>query len=110
MATESEHDKNASIRKHTFPGAVGAAGIALILPLLASQALQAEPIDATVSPPTNASRGTGDLEEITVTATRRSESQSKVAIAIKAFDSDAITARGIASETDLQQSVPGLTV
>ena len=55
-------------------------------------------------------RSNADLEEITVTATRRSESQSKVPLAIKAFDGQALVERGITTETDLQQSVPGLTV
>jgi iron complex outermembrane receptor protein len=62
------------------------------------------------APPGVSDRSSADLEEITVTATRRSESQSKVPLSIKAFDGQALVERGITTETDLQQSVPGLTV
>jgi iron complex outermembrane recepter protein len=57
-----------------------------------------------------AARSGSDLEEITVTATRRSEFESKVPVAVKAFDSQSLIERGITTETDLQQAVPGLTV
>jgi len=57
-----------------------------------------------------ASEQTNELTEITVTATRREEAQSKVAIAISAFDRSALDEREILKETDLQSEVPGLTV
>jgi iron complex outermembrane receptor protein len=50
------------------------------------------------------------LEEITVTAERRENSLSKVPISISAFDSEQLAERSITTETDLQASVPGLTV
>jgi len=64
----------------------------------------------TVAPVAASRPSGGDLEEITVTAQRRAESQSKVPVAVTALDADALAARGITTETDLQQSVPGLTV
>ena len=50
------------------------------------------------------------LQEIVVTARRRSENISNVPIAITAFDPDQLTERTIHAETDLQGSVPGLIV
>jgi iron complex outermembrane receptor protein len=51
-----------------------------------------------------------ELAEVTVTATRRDEAQSKVPVAITAFDRSSLEEREILKETDLQSEVPGLTV
>jgi iron complex outermembrane recepter protein len=48
--------------------------------------------------------------EIVVTAQRRSESIQKVSIAMTAIGGDALAERGIASERDLQNATPGLTI
>lgn len=50
------------------------------------------------------------LEEITVTARRRSENLQDVPVAISALSAADIAQRGIATESDLQVSVPGLMV
>lgn len=50
------------------------------------------------------------LEEITVTARRRNESLQDVPVAVTAFGAEQIRERGIATEADLQASVPGLMV
>lgn len=50
------------------------------------------------------------LEEVTVTARRRSEQISNVPISISAFDANKLAERTIRSETDLQVAVPGLIV
>ena len=69
---------------------------------------------AAVAPPTTAQRAEPEasslLQEITVTARRRSENLSNVPIAITAFDQNQLTERTIHAETDLQVSVPGLIV
>lgn len=50
------------------------------------------------------------LEEVVVTARRRSESLSRVPIAVTAISADQITERSIRSDSDLQAAVPGLTI
>jgi iron complex outermembrane recepter protein len=52
----------------------------------------------------------GGLQEIVVTARRRSESISNVPTAIQAVSSEALVARGIKNESDLQTAVSGLVV
>jgi iron complex outermembrane recepter protein len=82
----------------------------IVLALLLAQPGRAEATDTSASSSSDAARTRNDLEEITVTATRRSEFESKVPVAVKAFDSQSLIERSITTETDLQQSVPGLTV
>lgn len=60
--------------------------------------------------PGASSEGSAGLEEVTVTARRRSENVSNVPIAISAFDPAELSERGIRTESDLQESVPGLIV
>jgi iron complex outermembrane receptor protein len=50
------------------------------------------------------------LEEIIVTARRRDEDNSRVPIAITALGSKQILTRMIQTDSDLQSSVPGLTI
>jgi iron complex outermembrane receptor protein len=51
-----------------------------------------------------------ELQEITVTARRRSEDISNVPISITALDPNQLTEREVHTESDLQVSVPGLIV
>ena len=113
MATKAQNYKRPRNDEPCGFRAAGAgAGIALIVSLFASPLSLADPADTAVTPRRwrRVSSSSGDLEEITVTATRRAESQSKVPVAVTAFDSESLAVRGITTETDLQQSVPGLTV
>lgn len=57
----------------------------------------------------NASTG-GGLEEITVTATRQSETVNRVPLSIAAVTQDAIDEQGVKSAADLTRIVPGLNV
>ena len=50
------------------------------------------------------------LEEVVVTAQKRSESVQDVPLAVTALSAAALQARGISSPQDLQFSVPGLTI
>lgn len=50
------------------------------------------------------------MEEVVVTAQKRTESIQDVPLAISAIGADGLQARGIASPEDLQFSVPGLTI
>jgi|GEM_PF-1259547 len=52
----------------------------------------------------------GALEEITVTARRREESQQTVPVSVAAFDAQALSRSGINNAIDLQRQVPGLSV
>ena len=59
--------------------------------------------------------GSGDarvtsIEEVVVTARRRAESLSRVPIAISAVSAEEILERSIRSDSDLQFTVPGLTI
>ncbi len=56
------------------------------------------------------SEASSALEEVTVTARRRSEQISNVPISITAFDANTLAERTIRSESDLQIAVPGLIV
>ena len=53
---------------------------------------------------------TGALEEIVVTAQRRSESQARVPVSVTALSADALQRQAIITESDLPASVPGLVV
>lgn len=55
-------------------------------------------------------RSTRGLEEIIVTAQRRSESMERTPISIAVLGSDALEQQAIVSELDLQTALPGLTV
>lgn len=92
------------MQKFTLPSitrrAALLAGVGAVL-LPASMAIaQAEPASVPV-----ASAG-----EVLVTARRVSESLDRVPVAITAFGSEQLAERMIISETDLQRSIPGLTV
>lgn len=50
------------------------------------------------------------IEEVVVTAQRRTESVQDVPLAISAINADGLLSRGIESPQDLQFSVPGLTI
>lgn len=56
----------------------------------------------------DASTQGGGLQEVIVTAQKRSESLQKTPISIAAFDSSALESKGIASLTDISADVPNL--
>jgi iron complex outermembrane recepter protein len=60
--------------------------------------------------PTAQADTSGGLEEITVTARRRSENISNVPVAITALDSNSLTEQTVHTDADLQEAVPGLIV
>ena len=76
-------------------GSASAASLAVATPALAQQATPA------------ASNNTGD---IVVTAQRREEKLSRVAVAIQAFNADTLKSKVIVSEQDMGTLVPGLQV
>ncbi len=54
--------------------------------------------------------GASALEEVVVTARRRSEGLSRVPISISALDSNQLQERNVFTDADLQTAVPGLTI
>ena len=85
----------------TVPGAADQAGSAQDRPTSASP----EAPDTAQPAP-----GTGQLQDIVVTAQKRSERLQNVPIAITAVAGPALQARGVASTVDLPQVAPGLNV
>src|SRR6185503_19652530 len=56
------------------------------------------------------SASSGRLEEVTVTATRREETQSKVPISITAFTQEQMDSQGLRQVDDLVRFTPGLNI
>jgi outer membrane receptor protein involved in Fe transport len=54
--------------------------------------------------------GASDLEEIVVTATRRSEALSKVPISVTAINQESLDARGMKDFQDIARFTPGVTI
>ena len=52
----------------------------------------------------------GGLEEVTVTATRRTETESKVPISITAFTKEQMDSQGLRQVDDLVRFTPGLNI
>ena len=65
---------------------------------------------AATTPAVFAQNGVTVLEEVTVTAQRRSQNIQDVPIAVTAISSEALEARGLADISELSQSVPSLTL
>ncbi|MEA3149560.1 MAG: hypothetical protein QOD56_499, partial [Gammaproteobacteria bacterium] len=59
---------------------------------------------------TGADTGSGGLEEIVVTATRREENLSKVPISISAYTQESMDIKGIKDFTDIVRFTPGVTI
>ena len=91
---------------------------ALVVPIVLSGAASAQASGAVTLPtetgmPQKAGEsdaGTGQLEDIVVTAQRRSERLQDVPVAITSLSSSALTQQGVSSTTDLSQAVPSLVV
>jgi len=66
--------------------------------------------DAEVSPAGTAAADQTGLEEITVTAQRRSENLEKTPVAISVLSGDYLEQQNITTETDLRTTAPGLSV
>src|SRR5580658_1194084 len=66
------------------------------------------------SPPTDSTSATetghGALQEVTVTATRREESLSKVPISVTALTQETMDAKGIKDFQDIVRFTPGVTI
>src|SRR5579862_9042390 len=85
------------------PHAVGAAMAALVLALLPTGGTYAQTATA-------ASPATDSLEEIVVTATRRSEALSHVPVSVSAFNQDSLDERGVKDFQDLVRYTPGVNI
>jgi iron complex outermembrane receptor protein len=80
----------------------------------ASRAADAASDDAAAAKPSaenpNSAAGPTQLAEITVTATRREESLSKVPISVSAFSQETMDQRGVKDITDLVRYTPGVSI
>jgi iron complex outermembrane recepter protein len=90
---------------HVAAQRVGWTGLAWILLVAVAAGAQA----AEVSGDADAQSG-GALQEVVVTANKRSENIQNVPIAIQAFSASDLAGRGIQSTADIASVVPGLTM
>ncbi|MDB5972189.1 MAG: hypothetical protein JWQ90_4639 [Hydrocarboniphaga sp.] len=104
MKFRKKHDHHAAVLPYW------ALTAALLAGPLSARAQEAAAVADTSAPPTAAAVQDDDIEEVTVTARRREESLEKVPTSIIALSASALEAQGIVSQSDLQTSVPGLTV
>jgi iron complex outermembrane recepter protein len=88
---------------------VGAVNILVSAAAFAQSATPANQSTAPANQPTTAADQDG-LAEITVTAQRRSENLERTPVAIAVLSSDALVKQDIATQSDLQNVVPGLQV
>ena len=86
---------------------LAAMSLALILVFTAAGPLRAQTAAAARA---NASANAGELEEIVVTATRRSEALSKVPISVTALSQEAMDDRGIKDFQDIARYTPGINI
>ena len=93
-----------------FGGGVSRSAVAIAITASATGLLLASRADAQQQQDTDGEGQVLQLEEIVVTAQKRSESAQDVPIAITALGSDALTARGFDEVSDLQFFVPTLQV
>ncbi|HKT77830.1 MAG TPA: TonB-dependent receptor plug domain-containing protein, partial [Sphingobium sp.] len=75
-------------------------------------ALAAAETEAAAGAPQNSSEqlDTGQIEEIVVTAQRRSESAQSVPISLQSFSADSLKTKGVSSTEDLTSVVGGLII
>ncbi len=80
------------------------------LPALTALALAVSAVSAVPVASAQEEGGARTLEEVVITARRRTESLEDVPVAVTAFGAQQILERGIRTEADLQVSTPGLMV
>lgn len=84
--------------------------MALAAPVLVAAFLPVQAVHAQTATTSGAAAETSGPEEIIVTARRRDESLETVPISITAIGADDLIERSIRTDSDLQLSVPGLTI
>src|SRR3984885_6096300 len=93
------------------PGRVGVAGLCCLIPAPAISAARADDPPAAAAAPAPAEAvGIAEIPEITVTATRREESLSKVPISISAFTQETMDQKGVKDISDLVRYTPGVSI
>ena len=70
----------------------------------------ASPADNDAAGVSSQENGSGEIQEVVVTARRREEALSKVPVSVTALSADQLAAKSIANENDLQSAVPGLAI
>ncbi|MES2258147.1 MAG: TonB-dependent receptor [Pseudomonadota bacterium] len=91
--------------------------VPLVLALAVANAYAAAPADEIAVPASAPAAGeavpapsSGQLQEVVVTATRRSSNLQKVAATVNVLSSDSLTQLAVPSVSDMQGLVPGVTV
>ncbi len=82
---------------------------AVLVPLAWSAGASAQNAGAQASSPASAAAGATQVGEIIVTATRQSQSLSKVAVSVSAFTAAKMDIQGIKSFADIAKFTPGVT-
>ena len=82
----------------------------LVLAVSSLAAAQTAEVAPSSAPPAAPASTGPALQEVVVTARRRSENLERVPVAVTALSSAQLTTEGVRDQTDLQTSVPGLTV
>ena len=82
-----------------------ASAAALVVPIVLSGAASAQTSSASTPP---AETGTAQLEDIVVTAQRRSERLQDVPVAVTSLSSSALARQGVTSSMELSQAAPSL--
>ena len=80
---------------------------ASLAPLALAAAAAAQPAGANAGP--NAAAQGGGMQEVVVTAGRREQALSKVALSVSAFTSKTMDVKGVKSFAELSKFVPGVT-
>jgi len=86
------------------------AGLLISAQAAHAQSAPASPADPQASPTAAGAQPGGGIQDIVVTARRRSESLQSVPVSITAFSQKALTSRSVTSAFDIAKIVPGLTV
>jgi iron complex outermembrane receptor protein len=89
---------------------IGAALLCALLGTLAMRPGRAADAPQSADAATTASSSAVGMTEITVTATRREESLSKVPISISAFSQETMDEKGVKDITDLVRFTPGVSI
>src|SRR6204780_1867991 len=93
------------------PGRVGVAWLCCLIAATAMSAARADDPPAAAAAPAPAEAvGIAEIPEITVTATRREESLSKVPISISAFTQETMDQKGVKDISDLVRYTPGVSI
>jgi iron complex outermembrane receptor protein len=83
---------------------------AISLAMLHAAGVHAQDASSTTTTTTTATKSPITLDQVTVTATKRAESPSKIPVAISVLEGEQLRTLGVNSVSDIEQVAPGVTV